>query len=131
MAGMEERDEGRHSNDKDMITMMMLPLPLLPPDNLKKVIINSIGRTRWAIEGWENAMAIATATAMATATATAMAMAMATQQSTIEGVEVMAAVAATAAAAAAAAARQQDGGGGSSGSLQAARRQQKQLGGGT
>ncbi len=68
MAGVEERDKGRHGNDNNMITMTMLPLSLPPPDNLKKVTINSIGRTRWAIEGWETATAMATAMAMATAT---------------------------------------------------------------
>jgi hypothetical protein len=36
MAGMEEHDKGRHNNDKDMITMTALPLPLPPTDDLKK-----------------------------------------------------------------------------------------------
>jgi hypothetical protein len=36
MAGVEERDKGRHDNDDDMITMTTLPLPLPPPDDLKK-----------------------------------------------------------------------------------------------
>ena len=99
MARMEEPDEGRHNDDKDMIMMTTLPLPLPPPDNLTKAIINSIGRTRWVIEGWETAMAMATATVKVTATA----MMMATQQSTIEGVEVVVAVVATTVAAVAAA----------------------------
>ncbi len=36
MAGVEERDEGRHDNDDDMITMTTTPLPLPLPDDLKK-----------------------------------------------------------------------------------------------
>ncbi len=51
MAEVEERDKGRHNDDNNMITMTMLPLPLLPPDDLKKVTINLIGRMRRAIEG--------------------------------------------------------------------------------
>ncbi len=70
MAGVEERDKGKHNNDDNMITMTMLPLLLPLTGNLKKITINSIGRTRWANEGWETATAMAMATAMATATAT-------------------------------------------------------------
>jgi hypothetical protein len=130
MAGVEEHDKGRHNDDEDMIRMMMLPFPLPPPEDLKKVIINSIGRTRWAVEGWETATEMATAMATATTMAMATAMAMATHQSTTEGVEVVAAAVATTAAVVAAAG-QQDGGGGGSGSLQAVRRWRQQLGGGT
>jgi hypothetical protein len=36
MAGVEECDKGKHDNDDNMITMTMQPLPLLPPDDLKK-----------------------------------------------------------------------------------------------
>ncbi len=33
---MEERGKGRHVDEDNMITMTMLPLLLLAPDNLKK-----------------------------------------------------------------------------------------------
>jgi hypothetical protein len=36
MAGMEDCDKEKHDNDNNMITMMMLLLPLLLPDDLKK-----------------------------------------------------------------------------------------------
>jgi hypothetical protein len=43
MAGEEERDERRHDNDNNMITMMTLPLPLLPANNLK----NKYNQLNW------------------------------------------------------------------------------------
>jgi hypothetical protein len=36
MVGVEEHDEGRHTNDDNMIKMPLLPLLLLLADNLKK-----------------------------------------------------------------------------------------------
>jgi hypothetical protein len=44
--GGEEHDKEKHDNYDDMMTMMMLP------NDLKKIAINSIGRTWSAMEGY-------------------------------------------------------------------------------
>jgi hypothetical protein len=43
MAGVEERNEGRHIDDNNTITMRVLPLLLLLPDNLKKIKLTQLG----------------------------------------------------------------------------------------